>query len=464
MSPRTLCTRAFLLAGFVAFSLFSGCSDTTEPEPEPDPEDLVNPDKPNSNVRIVSEAVIGDAGKWSTLWEVDNHEADGYLFRGGYNNYYGVGRLTGVGDVPWFYRTGYSPGDVCALSQTSVVPNGVLTIGPQDTDGDGENELGYISLVSPSGSLLDQLVYSADTADVRVNSIVHVADSTFLATGGVRVLAVEYPFVATVALNSAGQLEKRQQSVIHTLPGRYFSRPVLDPSLPVGSEWSFFVASRSPAGAYAVHKVTVAWPSLTPVTIEWSRDITVVGALNPWMYALRFFDGDLYWVGGADDPAKEPRPTGGGYWDSAVAGSITSTGQPRWATLVKTTGHTEGFYQFVANAGSIYAMGSCAEFDQKGQDFGYGWICQMTTTTGSVVSSMTFGNPGYSSGFNDGILDGSTIHCVGWTRGEVGGVYQGWFCEVDISSAFFGGLSAAPARVEASDGEISITHTSGGFQ
>ncbi len=316
------------------------------------------------------------------------------------------------------------------------MPNAVLTLGSHDTDGDGRRDIGYVSLVSPSGSLLSQIVYSADTSEVWLVSMASVTDSTFLTAGSLRTESVTHPFVASFVVTSAGQLQKGEQTIITDLPACRFIYIEPENGQPTDPEWRFFAASRSETDTYDIHRITVTWPSLAPWSVGWSADIAVAGVLNPWVNGLRFIDGNLDWVGGADDPTKEPRPTSGGYWDSAVAGSITSTGQPRWATVVRTTGHSEIFSQFVATSGSLYALGRSTEFVHQDQYLGYGWICQLTTSTGGVVSNMTVGDQSYYSGFNDGILEGGTMHCVGWTREEVSGAYQGWFCDVDISATF----------------------------
>jgi hypothetical protein len=180
----------------------------------------------------------------------------------------------------------------------------------------------------------------------------------------------------------------------------------------------------------------------------------VAGVLTPRINSSRFVDGNLFWVGAADDPTKDPRPTNGGYWDSAVAGSITSAGQLRWATVVRATGHDEGFSHFVATPGALYAVGRFGEFIQQDQTLGYGWICRMTTDAGTVVSSMVVGDDGYCSGFNDGILEGNTMSCVGWTRQELNGVYQGWLCRVNIAAALAENPAILPASVRETPGAV----------
>jgi hypothetical protein len=443
----------------VMCGLVPGCSEPTQPQPNP--EDIVNPDKPNSNGRIVSQAVIGDASKWSYLWELTADHASGYYFRGGYNSSYCVGRLNASGNVSWFFRTSYSPVDVCAGPAGGVVSNALVVAGKQDVDNDGESEIGFVSLISSGGSLMDQLVYSADTSDVWLNSIVPVADSTFLVVGGVRALAMEQPFVATVVLISTGQLEKKHQAVIDVLPGRFFVDLAVDPSVPTSPNWSFYVTSGKVKANDAVHKITVALPDLDPWTINWSVEISVPSVEVSNVNDMCFFDGNLYVAGEFPDPAKTPPPSSGGYWPSAMLGSVTAAGTQRWITAVRLTQHTDAFNSVLASQDGVYGVGNCADFWQQDQAFGYGWISKRSSSSGDLISNWTLGDEKYQSGLDWGILDGSVIHCGGWTHREVSGNYNGWFCNVDISAAFGESPEILPAPIDDADRAVPEDRRSG---
>jgi hypothetical protein len=445
MTIRNLGLGALIIASCVVWLVFPGCSDPNEPKQKP--AEIVNSDKPNSNARIVSQTTLGEASKWSYLSGITTDHAGGYYFRGGYNSYYTVGRLNASGNLSWFFRTSHSPTGVCAGPPVGIVSNGLIVAGKKDLDDDGESEIGFASLFSSGGSLINQLVYSADTSDVWLNSIVPVADSTFLVVGGVRALAVEHPFIATIVLTSAGQLEKKHQAIISTLPACYFSDPAVDTSLAAGSSWSFYVTSSTSDGHDAVHKITVALPELAPWTVDWSFEVSVPSIQDSWVDDMCFFGGNLYVAGGIRDPDKTPLPSNGGYWTSGMAASITSAGGARWTKVVRVTKHSDVFRSVTASADGVYAVGDCAEFIQQDQQFGYGWISKLSESTGGVVSNSTFGDLKYRSGFRTGIVEGDVIHCGGWTQQEVGDVYRGWFCDVDISTSAAQSLSSVPARI-----------------
>jgi hypothetical protein len=440
-----------------AFGVLAGCSDPTEPEPKP--EEIVNPDKPNANDRILSQVVIGDASKWTSLWEVARDNAAGYYFRGGYNSYRGGGRLSTTGTVTWHTRTTYSPRDICVTGPAASVPNALIMVGGYDTDGDDAMDIAYVSLVSSSGTLVNQLVYSSDTLDMWLTSIVPVSDSTFVAIGGSKNSAGTYPFLVMAKLAPSGQLEKQGDVIIDSLPGLYFGYAAMDPD--ESSESQLVVYVNSGPDVAAVHKLSLPLPALAPSTVEWTREITVPAVVKWWVNGLRFFDGNLYWVGSADDPAKDPRPSTGGYWRSGAVGSFTSAGTPRWVSLAKTTGHSDGLYSMVAAGGSLYAIGYCGSFSQQDQQLSYGWICKMAADTGTPLTHMTFGDHSYSSGLNDGIIEGNTMHCVGWTHQEVSGAYQGWFCKVNVSPTLAESPVSLPAPVHASDRAVPEDHEIG---
>jgi hypothetical protein len=446
--------------------LVLGCTDPTDStETQTNPEDIVNTDKPNSNERIVSEVVIGDEGEWSSLWEITEESAGGYYYRGGVNSRYGGGRLDATGDHVWHCRTPYSPRGMCMAGPATALPNALIMAGGYDTNDDDKRDVGQASLVTPSGTLVNLLVYTSDTSRIWFNSIVSLSDSTFIAVGGFEDPAeTYYPFVAVFKLASSGQIEKQSEAVISSLPGMYFVYSALDPEESSDSETVLYVNSRP--DIEALHRISLPLPDLTPSTVEWTREITVPSATGWEVNHISFFGGNLYWAGSAEDPAKDPPPSDGGYWRSGAAGSYTSAGLLRWVKLIRLTGHSDKLYEIVAHGDTLYAVGQCGNYGQEGQQFGYGWICRIDAATGTPISNMTFGDPKNSSGFNSGIHDGSVMHCVGWTHQEVGGVYQGWYCTVDIVAALMESLAIPSAPIcdadRAMPGDHRSVHQDGG--
>ncbi len=410
---------------------------------KPDDEQPINPDKPNANGLIVSQTTFGDVEKGSSISLLTPEPGGGYYFAGIHDSRYGVGHLSATGGLLWFTRTGYGVRDICPLPPTAIVPNALVTVWSVDTDGDDESDIGYVSLYGSTGSLLDQVFYAADTSDLWLNAIAPISDSTFVVVGGEWTAGGSAPFIATVALTSPDQIEKRHHSVIDAIPERLFDNVVIDASESSDSELSFYVlsdgtGSQSEDRTIGVHKISTALPALIPWTVEWSREIIVASGLGTYAYngdALSFFQDNLYLVGQADDPGKEPRPSNGGYWDSGLAASLTPTGGLRWLTSVALTGHSERFARITTGPDGLYAVGQGAVFSQAEQQFGYGLISKIALETGEAVSNMTFGTDSYCSSFSDAVISGNMISCGGWTQYESAGAgYLAWFCEIDVSN------------------------------
>ena len=53
------------------------------------------------------------------------------------------------------------------------------------------------------------------------------------------------------------------------------------------------------------------------------------------------------------------------------------------------------------------------------------------------------------------------MHCVGWTREEVSGAYQGWFCDVDINATFAASPVAIFAPIDDNDRAMPENRRSG---
>jgi hypothetical protein len=387
--------------------------------------------------------MFGDTEKGSSIYSLVAEPGGGYYFAGHHDSRSGVGRLSATGGLVWFTRTGYSVRDICLLPPSAIVPDGLVAVWSVDTNGDDQVDIGYVSLFGSTGDLLDQVIYTTGTSDVWLNSIVTVADSMFLIVGGTWTAGETRPFVATVALTLPDQIEKRHKSVIDAIPDRWFDNVVIDPFELPGSELSFYVlsdgtGSQSENRTIGVHKISAALPTLIPSTVEWTQEIVGASGLGTYAYngrGLSFFQDNLYLVGLADDPGKEPRPSNGGYWHSGLAASLTLTGGLRWLTSVALTGHSEGFAGMAMGPDALYAVGNAASFFQSEQNFGYGLISKIALETGDVISNMTFGEDIYLSDFNDVVISGNMISCCGWTRYEsTGGGYLAWFCEIDVSN------------------------------
>ena len=464
MNARTWCLRALLLVGFVAFPFFTGCSDPNEPEQKP--EEIVNSDKPNSNTRVLLQTAIGEGNTWSTIWRLVPDNLGGNYFRGGYNSNDGVGRVNGDGSLAWFSRAGRYAVDLCALSATASVPNGLVVAAKQDVDNVGGSDVGYVSLFSPGGSLLNELVYSADTCDVWLNSIVPISDSTFVVVGGWSALDVEHPFVATVELTPSGLLEKGNQVIIDSILQRRFGTAVTDASQITPSEVSFYaLSSGTDARSTLVHKISLSLPTLSPWTVDWSREVTADPAHKSSLGDVCFFENNLYVTGRCDNPSKQPVPSDGGYWQSGLIASLTLAGDIRWIGSVSPSSEHDAFYEVAATPGGLYAIGFCSVFSQSDQYFGYGLISKMASATFNVISNMSFGKDSYQSGFHDGFVTGGVIRCGGWTMEEgANSSNRAWYCVINaLTSRSMAASSLGPRPGDAgeSDGTIADGHRNG---
>lgn len=401
----------------LAICLVTGCKG--DKATEPGDEEYVNPDKPNANSLIVSQNTFGDTGTWNTIWQVAEDGAGGYYFIGESNSRYGVGHLDASGHQTWFTRSAFDPRDIYVPPQSAIASDGVLVVGAYDNDGDGESEIGYVSLFGSSGSLLSQIICSSDTSDVWLNSIAPVSDSTFVVVGGEGTPNRTEPFIASIALTADDQIEKRFETVIHSISNSLFLSVATNPAQVPGSELVLYVLSEvwgeSGDGPLWSHKISASLPNPALWTIEWSREIPGKSGLPfiTWSGSLRIFEDNLYIVGHTDDPDKEPPPSSGGAWESGRAASLSLTGELRWHTTVPLTQHDDRFYGFVGTPDGLYAVGCAAGFARGSQRFGYGWISRIALDTGDVISNMTFGGDSYGSGFNAPIVSGNKIYCGG---------------------------------------------------
>src|SRR5439155_11290354 len=261
---------------------------------------------------------------------------DGSLgFAGYYNSRSGVGRLNSDGSLRWFQQTTYEASNVVSLPATGIVPRGLVVVGRQDTDGDGQIEIGYASLYSYSGNLLSQLLVSSDSSDIWTDGLVPVDDSTFIACGGERRSGVKRPSIFLLHLKAPGVLELGKTV---TFPGLIdeFDYVVTLPSTPA----ELVLAATSYDHGAIIHALRVPWPGLDPVTVAWNREIIVTSGPVAGLYDLAQAGGNLYVVGTVDDTTNHPLPSNGGAWDTGLAASYTASRDQRWLTIVPLTKHS----------------------------------------------------------------------------------------------------------------------------
>ena len=449
---------------FAAGAIVAGCSDNTVEGPD-DEDEVLNPDKPNANDLVVSQTTLGDTEKGSYITYLIPDPSGGYYFAGRYDSDLGVGRLSTHAALYWFTETGLSVRDVCMLSPSAVVSSGVIAVGGIDTDGDDESEMGYVSLYGSNGNFIDQVIFSSGTSDVWLNSVAAVSDSAFLVAGGETGTGAITPFIGIVGLASSGLLEERYTCAIEAIPDRLFRNVVIDPSEPLTDKITFYalsdgMSSQSELRTITVYRLSAAYPELTSCTLEWSKEIIVTAGMGTYAYngcGLRFFQGNLYLVGLADDPAKQPAPSNGGYWKIGMAASLTPAGDLRWLTSVALTGHDEAFAAMAIGSDALYAVGHAASFFRSDNRFGYGLVTEIALETGEVISNMTIGEDTYRSLLYGAVLSGNTITCGGYTGYELtGGGYVAWFCEIDVSNPPAAPLLSSESEAAAGDGATMV--------
>src|ERR1044072_5231637 len=384
----------------VVCAVLAGCSSdkqTAQKETE-----RTNDVKPNANARIMSQTVFGDADKYSVVRHLELAD-DGSLCFTGYNNsLLGAGGVGGSGAVRRFQHMSYDRRDVRSLPATAIVPHGVVVGGSLDTDGDNESELGYASLYSATGTLMSQLLVSSDSSDVFIDQIVPVGESTYIACGGERRSGVAHPYLAVVNLRAPGKLEPGKFATLPSVTG-WFTNLVMLPS--TSSVLVLAAASNNNltggGTSRSIHEIRAAWPAFDPVAVEWTQDI--VPTTGEWIavYDLQQSGGNIYVAGTVRDNRKPP-PNSGGPWYSGLAASYTSAGVQRWINIVSVSQNDDAFRSILIGADVVYLLGDAVQFvigETPQDDFGYGWVSKLSTSTGAVLANSTVGDDKYASGF-----------------------------------------------------------------
>ena len=460
------CVRGSPIRHAFAFSVFLlgsllivGCQKKSPVKVIELPEPAVNSDAPNANSRIISQQVFGDVDKKSfvSALESTGDVSDWFLAT---LNYSGsgdaqiVGRFDAAGNMISHTAITYSARDIEPLSPWSHLPGGAIVVGAFDNDDDGLPDIGLATLLGAAGTIENQVVTSSDSSDVWFNDIAELSDSTFVAVGAEHTPSRTNPLVALIALTAAGTLEKRQQIVIPIVPGMVARDVATDRGDAFASTRRIYLSIEPqvvpPTNNAIVYAIDVNSSTLTPWSFAWGQTFTGKGA-GTTERDMRVLGNSLYLVGYANDPDKGT-PSNGGYWTSGFVARISLTsGDFVWAKVVAETAHHDDRFRTIPfklallNPGIILVGTAASYFTTSTNElFGYGWVVRMDSFDGSLLSSWTFGDSGYESGFSCSYLDGSILHAGGWTREETnGGPYQGWWSAINVS-----GTGASNARAE----------------
>lgn len=431
--------------------LIAGCARKNPARPST-PE--VNSDLPNANARIVSQQIFGAADKLSDIWWLRSADGLSNYFVGRYDSKVGVGSLDAAGKLKWHVESNSI--DVEALSLASPMPGAAISVGGLDVDGDKENETGHATLFTSAGAIASQVLFASDTSDVWLVSIAPLSDSEFVAVGGERTASRLNPLVARLVVTVAGTLEKRQQIVIGSISGRYAVDVATDPADASGPDRRIYLSTRVGVGTNTItlHGVDLAVPALAPWSVAWSQTLPGKG-LGTTEFDMRVFGGALYVAGEAKDPDKTTGSSTGGYWSSGLVARLSREGVAEWAKVVSATGHSECFHAIEPTASSVVAVGDAARYFTSDASFGYGWVARFSPAAGEVQSNLTFGDPGYNSGFWCGRVVGGTVLAGGWTQRETeGGGSRAWLCNLNLNASASPPAAVASAPVR--EGEAAV--------
>ena len=421
--------------------VWSGCGETTQnPPDEPDEEEFTNPNIPNANELITYGSQAGEPDKRSSIWEIIDSGNGNFYYRGMKNSKYAVGKIDHSGQEIWSFRSGYKVRDCVRISGLSGdLGNSLLGAGGFDSDIDGTNDQGYVSLYNSSGDLIEELVISNDAAAISLcalavsettSDLVHLA-----AVGTAKISDAYYPYFArfTVASDSSMQVVESKifmdgstnnfrniQFDLDQTPARCYLQ---------GDEYS----TDSGYGDQAVFRLS------DEMEISWDQDIVPQTGLQSWTADGRgfLFSGDNLFMIGNTEFEKEVEPTSGGHWSAGVIACLSTDGSVDWVRTIVLSQYTDSLYGCTMADDGLYVVGSYSALSRTESEnlYGNALLVQIDPETGDVTRELSFGNETYRSHFNDVIVQGDQAFAVGYTNYAVsGGSYQSWFVVIDLST------------------------------
>lgn len=116
-------------------------------------------------------------------------------------------------------------------------------------------------------------------------------------------------------------------------------------------------------------------------------------------------------------PVLNEKSDSGVYYETTLLALDGQTFKTKWNTKINITKHSDRFYKIVLFDNIIRICGYIDGYQRKysKKQFRYGAIVKIDPLTGGILTTETFGNDYFSSGFNDFIVDNNEFIAIGWT-------------------------------------------------
>ena len=422
-----------LWPALVIATLALGC-ETQSPDTSEDA--WRNDVAPTSNALVSGNHVSGDPASQSSIYGTFE-VGDGTWLAFGLDD--GIGTLSrhATNGAPmWSKRVAsYSITGTSPIS-TSWLPVGAITVGRFDSDADGRTDNSRVTAWGPDGALLDEIVLGGGNLRRSASNVAIAASAAdrldLLVLGSaVDSAGTSTGWAARVSLRSDNTLERGDERTYPTLERCALFCVQRDQA---GS--AFYVGGEARTEQNAITNSFVLAFS-DSLDIQWRTNLEV----TPGLVTVLGGDQALRWTGnsliavGSTEAVKEKPPGDGGYWDAAVAVSLSPQGTVQWMRSVTVSRFSDHYTACSVDGAFAYAAGQAAAFERGDhrRSFGYGLLTKFDLVTGAVVINHTFGDPAYRSGFNAVLARGDEAWCAGYTELHYFGSFRRWFVEIDFT-------------------------------
>jgi hypothetical protein len=429
------------MVGGFALVLGAGCGDDNPVSEEPDV--FSNPNPPNANALIVDQKLIGDPDRETSLWEIIDAGDGGFYFSGDFNDRYALGKLDETGDELWKFRMRYAVKDHIRVAGLSgALENCLLTTGGADTDFDGNLDIGYVTLFSNDGTLLEELLVSSESASLSLLAL-DVAETAgdlaqVVVVGSAESEGEYYPYLVRLTVAQDGTLQMTDEKVFSAWPGKFFRNIQIDRDQ---SPARYYVQGddQTEDGEYGDQTIYRVSDDLT---ITWSQDVVPEAGLQSWTTNGGGFsrsENSLF-LTGSTEIEKATSPDNGGYWDAGFVARATTDGSTDWVKSITLSQYSERLLGCTVSDNALYVTGSASRFFRQVEGsriwYANAVVLKIDPETGNRLADWTFGDEGYFSHFNDVMVRDDKAYAVGYTKyvNSARG-YQGWFVIIDLGAA-----------------------------
>ncbi len=362
---------------------------------------------------------------------------------------YVIGELNLNGSIIWEKITNFMVNDFCFYTNDYTNQNYIILVG-----NDNNYITGIIAIYDKSGNFISDKVWNNYSTvffnAVSTSTLPNAFIPLFVAAGGAGNTTI-CPYITNFYISETGQIIKefpdytfsKHDELLTEYPNFRFGQLIQTSCINYdkrirnhvtysalmyykqGGEIKYFSVAKFGLKIYTQYSWfdgEILW--MTDIKNDDTNLCTIRG--NIYLH-----NDNVYVVGKSDGEKIENSEND--YWYNCIAAKISDAGELLWKKEYNISNYSDGFTDCIYSDNYLYAVGFVANYcNNDTNNFSYGLISKISSSTGNLISEKLIGNNTYGSGLNTLLLHNEKLYLGGYTKGKQcneNSTFQSWFVE-----------------------------------